>query len=120
MNKNRRIDEKRKLLRKKNPQKLDIQKSIAMIVKHLGLNEATPNTGTKNKRDLMERALTILREWKTGTAEEWTNRLSLRLNVSPRTAKDNYIDPLIFEGIIKRVNSRLVFVGLPNEGDEDE
>ena len=110
----RRSRSKEKKLARRNKQEHDTVHEIAGIIKYLGLDEATPNTGTRNKRDLMKRALTLLKTWESGTPEEWSNRLSLRLNISARTAKDNYIEPLIQEGIIQKENSRLVFYGVPS------
>ena len=113
---------RRKKERKRNKRNLpeqDIQKNIPMLIRYLGLDEATPNTGTKNKRELMERALTLVKKWESGSAEEWSSRLSLRLNISSRTAKENYLEPLIQEGIVKKVDSRLFFIGLPVEDEEE-
>ena len=87
--KSRRIEEKK--LVKKNLHERDIKQNTEALIRYLGLNEATPNTGTKNKRDLMVRALTLLKDWELGSVEEWSNRLSLRLNISAKTAKENYI-----------------------------
>jgi len=63
----------------------------------------------------MERTLTYMKEWNTGTYNKWINRLSLRLNVTTRTVRENYVDPLISEGVIKRSGSQLVFVEITKE-----
>lgn len=89
---------------------------ISQIVAFLDLDAETPNVGTRNKMRLMIRTLAYLKQWKSGSYDEWVARLSVRLNVSVRTVRDNYLDPLISEGIVKRLGSKLVFKGLP-EGD---
>jgi len=63
----------------------------------------------------MERTLAYMKKWQTGTYDEWKNRLSLRLNLTVRTVRDNYVDPLICEGIVKKIGSQVVFVGIPDE-----
>lgn len=96
------------------------QNEVNKIIKYLDLNIENPNIGTKNKQRLMERTLSYLKKWQTGSYEEWINRLSLRLNLTVRTVRENYVDPLISEGIVKKVSSQVVFVGIPEEVPEDE
>jgi len=98
-------------IKKNNPKENEVFK----IIKYLDLNIENPNIGTKNKQRLMERTLGYMKNWQTGAYEEWINRLSLRLNVTVRTVRENYVDPLISEGIIKKIGSQIVFVGIPEE-----
>lgn len=92
------------------------EKDVALrnIIKYLDLSSGTPNIGTRNKRILMERTLVYLVEWHSGTYDEWINRLSLRLNLTVRTVRENYVDPLISEGIVRKTGSQVVFVGIPD------
>lgn len=108
--------EKEAEFRKKFFEKYDARADVIKIIKYLDLNLENPNVGTRNKQRLMERTLAYMKKWHTGTYDEWINRLSLRLNVTVRTVRENYIDPLISEGIVKKMGSLLVFVGIPDEG----
>lgn len=92
--------------------------NVTEIIKYLDLDIDNPNIGTKNKQRLMERALTYMKHWRIGTYTEWRDRLSLRLNVTVRTVRENYLDPLITEGIIKRTGSYVTFQGMPQDCDE--
>ena len=55
----RRSKAKEKKRARRNLQEHDTVQEVADIIKYLGLNEATPNTGTRNKRELMERTLIL-------------------------------------------------------------
>lgn len=68
----------------------------------------------------MKRTLYYASEWKTGSYSEWKSKLSNRLGLRPRTVKENYLDPLIKEGIIRKVGSQLSFVGPPEEVCDSE
>jgi len=89
------------------------------VIKHLDLDKESLNIGTKNKQRLMERTISYVAKWHEGTYDAWIKRLSIRLNISTRTVRENYLDPLISEGIIKRIGSELAFVGLQNEKGAD-
>lgn len=78
-----------------------------------------PNWGTRNKKELMKRALRYISEWQTGAYDEWKAMLCNRLGLTGRTVKDNYLDPLIREGIIVQTGDQLFFKG-PQEDQSDE
>jgi len=84
-------------------------------IKYLGYDREAPNWGTKNKQEIMKRAIHYFAEWKSGLYDQWVNKLCNRLCLTPRTVKSNYLDPLIFEGIITRDNDFIVFKGPPEE-----
>ena len=84
-------------------------------IKYLDLNREGPNWGTKNKQELMVRTLYYTSGWGTGSKDEWISKLSNRLGLAPRTVKENYLNPLIKEGIIKQAGSQLYFVGPPED-----
>jgi hypothetical protein len=85
------------------------------LKEHFDFYKENPNLGTENKQRLMERVLEYIIEWKTGTYKKWISGLSIRLGLTVRTVRENYIDPLIVEGIIKRIGSKLVFIGIPDK-----
>ena len=60
-----------------------------------------------------------MKEWKACNYDDAVNRLSLRTNMAVRAIRENYVDPPpISEGIAKKIGSQIVFVGLPDEGDQ--
>ena len=93
---------------------------VFKTIKYLELNKECPNFGTKNKNELMKRMITTIFEWTSGTESEWRSKLSIRLNLSTRTVRENYLNPLIEEGIIVKIGSILYFVGPPEEVDDVE
>ena len=91
---------------------------VAKCIVYLDLDRVGPNRGTNNKLDLTIRTLYYTSSWGTGSYRKWIFKLSLRLGLGPRTVKDNYLRPLIEEGIIRKVGSRVSFVGPPESGEE--
>jgi len=89
-------------------------------IEYLGLDREGPNWGTRNKQELMRRMLEYLSSWRKGSYDEWRHKLSNRLGLSPRTVKENYLDPLIKENIITRNGSQLEFTGPPEEEHPDD
>jgi hypothetical protein len=85
---------------------------VMECVKYLDLDKEGPNRGTKNKQDLMVRTINYTSKWKEGTYPEWKSKLATRLGIAPCTVKENYLDPLIQEGIIGRVGYKVFFVGI--------
>jgi len=92
---------------------------VAKCIEYLDLDRVGPNRGTNNKLELMKRTLYYISSWGTGSVKSWIYKLSNRLGLAPRTVKDNYLDPLIEEGIIRKDGMQLRFVG-PPENDEGE
>ena len=95
-----------------------MNEGVIRCIEYLDLDKEGPNQGTKNKQELTIRLLAYLSEWKEGSYSEWKSKLATRLCITPRTVKENYLDPLIREGIIGRVGSRVSFIGPPESGDE--
>ena len=91
---------------------------VEKCIQYLDLDRVGPNRGTNNKLELMKRTLLYIASWGKGSEKSWTNKLSIRLGLAPRTVKDNYLGPLIEEGIISKVGSQLRFVGPPESGVE--
>ena len=92
---------------------------VAKSIEYLDLDRVGPNRGTNNKLELMKRTLYYISSWGTGSVKLWIYKLSNRLGLAPRTVKDNYLNPLIEEGIIEKNGSQLHFVGPPENGEED-
>lgn len=88
---------------------------VSRCIEYLGLDKEGPNRGTRNKQELMKRTLTYVSEWKEGDYNDWISRLSIRLGTTTRTTKENYLDPLISEGIISRAGHQVAFKGAPTE-----
>ena len=96
----------------------DKRELIKKSIEYLDLDRVGPNRGTNNKLELMKSVLYYISAWETGSYKSWTNKLSIRLGLAPRTVKDNYLHPLIEEGIIAKDGSLLRFVGPPENENE--
>lgn len=110
------IEENQKEFAEKFKKEYESKTNIEEIMNYLGLNSQNPNMGTKNKRVLMEKALILLKQYNNLENDVVIGRLSLRLNLTVRTVRENYVEPLICEGIIVSVGSKLFFKGIPEEG----
>lgn len=106
--------------KKRKPKLLNAEhsKDIRDVLDYLGLKGENPNVATKNKQVIMTKALYYMQKWKRGLYYNWIRRLSLRLNLSVRTTRENYVDPLIAEGIIKEDKGELTFIGIPKDRDD--
>ena len=56
----------------------------------------------------------------TGVFDEWNAMLSIRLGLTGRTVRDNYLEPLIKEGIIAQTGDQLFFRGPPEDEDDGQ
>ena len=64
-------------------------------------NSSSVNIGTENKFRIQAKVLNILKTYpKNKTAREYASMLSWDIGVSFRTARENYIQPLIDKGIL--------------------
>lgn len=95
-------------------------RSAQPTIKYLGLERGGPNRGTKNKQELMIQTIELLAKWGAGEKIKWVSMLCNRLGLTPRTVRENYLDPLIQESIIVKIGSKLYFVGPPVEITQDE
>jgi hypothetical protein len=89
-------------------------------IKYLDLDKEGPNRGTKNKQDLMIRILQYIAKWKEGMYVDWRSKIATRLGLTPRAVKENYLDPLIREGIVGRVGPNVFFMGVPQSESSEE
>ena len=92
---------------------------VTNSIKYLDLDREGPNWGTKNKQELMKRTLYYISNWRYGSSDLWVSKLSNRLGLTPRTVRENYLDPLIKEGLIAKAGSQLHFAGPPEEVSEE-
>lgn len=65
------------------------------------------NTGTRNKKSLMDRAEQYFQLWKDGNITDWALRLGYYLGVGTRASRENYIEQAIAVGVL-RVNGESV------------
>lgn len=86
---------------------------VSDSISYLGLDVQAPNHGTRNKQKLMTEIIHLTAEWKQGQYDQWINLVSIRLGLQRRTAKNNYIDPLIGVGILVQRGKYVVFNGPP-------
>ena len=83
----------------------------------LDLNDA--KDGRLNiKADIMKKVIRLSSEWKIGDKNQWINRLANRTCVSTRKIREDYVQPLISEGILLETAQGFIqFVGLPRVGE---
>lgn len=68
----------------------------------------------KLKADTMKRIIELAQIWQKGSKQAWIDKLANRTCLSTRRIRENYIEPLITEGIFQETGSMLSFKGLPN------
>lgn len=87
------------------------------IYNFLDLNDA--KDGRLNiKADIMKKVIRLSSEWKIGDKNQWINRLANRTCVSTRKIREDYVQPLISEGILLETEQGFIqFVGLPRKGE---
>ena len=66
------------------------------------------------KADIMKKVLSYCSEWKSGNQKQWIDKLATRTCVSTRKIREDYIDPLVSEGILEKTSEGTIrFSGLP-------
>lgn len=82
------------------------------IYDYLDLNEA--KDGRLNiKAEIMKKVIRLTAKWKRGNKNEWINKLANRTCVSTRKIREDYIQPLISEKILRETQQGIIeFVGL--------
>lgn len=86
---------------------------LSKIHRFLGLE--TADKRLKLKAEIMKTTLFLASQWKEGIKNEWISKIANRTCVSTRKIRENYIEPLIDEGILKETRGGYIqFLGLPN------
>jgi hypothetical protein len=68
----------------------------------------------KLKANLMKKVVFYTMQWKEGTENTWIDKIATRTSVSTRKIREDYINPLVTEGILERTgDGHIRFVGLP-------
>jgi predicted transcriptional regulator len=66
------------------------------------------------KADIMKKVLSYCADWKKGNEKQWTDKLANRTCVSTRKIREDYLDPLVSEGILEKTSEgNIKFSGLP-------
>jgi hypothetical protein len=65
--------------------------------------------------DIMKRVISLCEEWKEGNKDVWVHKLSHLTYVSTREMSEEYINPLIIDGVLENgLDGNIRFVGLHN------
>ena len=95
---------------------------IIEVLTYLGRNELDAQGQVKDRH--LGQVLIYAQMWKKGSIQELINRLTIRLGISSRYIKENYVQPLITEHIIDviRMGHDLTWnwVGVPNSSSFTE
>jgi len=98
---------------------LEIDNEIKALLIYIGVDEDNPNMGTKAKRNLTTKVLRFCIESSEGKYSAWVGLLSMRLNMSTRTLKENYFEPLIDIGVLDKGNNTIKYIGIPKSKEEE-
>jgi hypothetical protein len=86
---------------------------LSKIIRYLGLDRIDGRL--KLKADSMIKTIELTQKWKRGSKQEWVDKLANRTCISTRKIRENYLEPLITEGILRQLgNDNIEFVGLPD------
>jgi hypothetical protein len=89
------------------------EESLSKIYRYLELDNVVDQR-LKLKADLMKKTIFLTMQWKEGAENEWIDKLANRCSLSIRKIHENYLQPLITEGILTWTgNGRIRFVGIP-------
>lgn len=89
---------------------------LSKIYRFLELDKADGRV--KLKADTMKKVIELTSKWKKGSKQEFVDKLANRTSLSTRKIRENYIEPLITEGIlIQRGNGYIEFAGLPDNAE---
>jgi predicted transcriptional regulator len=92
---------------------LERETDLGKIYAHLGFDKITDKR-LQVKADIMKKVLSYCSEWKSGNEKQWTDKLANRTCVLTRKIREDYIDPLVSEGILEKTSEgNIRFLGLP-------
>src|SRR3989337_1066595 len=85
------------------------------IYNYLDLNDA--KDGRLNiKAEIMKKVIRLTSKWKNGDKNQWINLLATRTCVSTRKIREDYVQPLISDGILTETGQGIIqFIGLPKK-----
>jgi len=88
---------------------------LNQIYEYLGLNEKKDGR-LQIKADIMKKVIQLTSKWKNGNINKWIDLLATRTCVSTRKIREDYVFPLISEGILAELPQDVIcFVGLPQK-----
>jgi len=88
------------------------EEELSKIHRYLYLDKVDERL--KLKRDIMKRVIKLTSKWKKGTKQEWIDKIANRTCISTRKTRENYVEPLITDRILREHgNGNIEFVGLP-------
>lgn len=89
---------------------------LSRIHRFLGLDNADKRL--RLKADITKTTLFLTSKWKKGIKSEWISKIANRTCVSTRKIRENYIEPLIDEDILRETRDGYIeFVGLPENAE---
>jgi hypothetical protein len=106
-------EEKFKIAFPESSRLLERETDLGRIYAFLGFDKITDRR-LQVKADIMKKVLSYCSEWKNGNEKQWTDKLANRTCVSTRKIREDYIDPLVSEGILEKTSDgNIRFTGLP-------
>jgi hypothetical protein len=88
---------------------------INEIYNYLDLNDAKDGR-LQIKAEIMKKVIRLTSKWKSGDKNQWINWLATRTCVSTRKIREDYIQPLISDGVLAESGNGLIqFIGLPRK-----
>ena len=97
-----------------------MNEEIKKILNYIGVDDDNPNMGTKAKRNLLTKVLEYCIASESGNYNNWVGMISMKLNMSVRTVKENYIEPLISANILYRNDNSIRYLGVPVKENQEE
>jgi len=96
--------------------KMTAPEEIKEVLKYLGRDELDSKGDVKDRH--LGQVLVYCQMWKNGSLQELVDRLTIRVGISSRYIKANYVQPLITEKILRIVRMKhdvcWAWVGVPN------
>ena len=106
-------EEKFKIACPESARLLERETNLGKIYAFLGFDRITDKR-LQVKADIMKKVLSYCSEWKSGNEKQWVDKLATRTCVSTRKMREDYIDPLVSEGILEKTSEgNICFMGLP-------
>jgi len=85
---------------------------VDKIMDYLGASRSNRNIGTRVKMTILENVILICLDKKDITIDKLVSILSLSCNVTPRTMREGYVEPLIDVGILRKSGNVVSYIGI--------